>query len=307
MARTVFEEQREALKEQAKTSRIQQFESNFYSLLDIYINIRKDIVNPNTSFISKVNDELKSVDLSPTRTADKLKKINNTYQEIYYKNKDNISHYLKTIYRIYKTIDEQEDLDINKKYFYSKIVRSQFTEDELFLIYYNAHSSFGKNFRPLILKYNILKHLILISKVEFNCFNNDNILANMLRHSVTTWLDDFFGTHYQLMYDIEIEEPNYSSILEIEGIGKLIITMELDSSENILVNIIEDSYSIRERLHLEEKLMPSFIKHYLYDRLINNQFEELNPTDSIKVLDNTNSVSATVCTDKNINITRDFV
>ncbi|MGY0613566.1 putative phage abortive infection protein [Vibrio sp. FJH11] len=307
MARKVFEEQREALKEQAKTSRVQQFESNFYSLLDIYIGIRKDIASQSGSFISKVNKELSSLDIHNTEAKDKIKLINNKYQEIYYKNKDNISHYLKTIYRIYKTIDEQEDLNIKKKYFYSKIVRSQFTEEELFLIYYNAHSSYGVNFRPLILKYNILKHLMPISKVEFKFILDEDNSVNMKRHSITSWLDSFLSSNWHYMYDLEIENPSYSSELAIDSIGKIMIQMELDIDENIIIKITNSSLDIETKLCLEKGKMLKFIENYFYDRLINSHFEELSTNDYIDIVEKNDSILAKISIEKNINFVKDFV
>ncbi|HBN6176799.1 TPA: hypothetical protein L3V69_001408 [Vibrio parahaemolyticus] len=307
MARKVFEEQREALKEQAKTSRVQQFESNFYSLLDIYIGIRKDISSKSGNFISKVNQELSSLDLNNTEPKEKIKLINSKYQEIYYKNKDNISHYLKTIYRIYKTIDEQEDLNIKKKYFYSKIVRSQFTEEELFLIYYNAHSPYGVNFRPLILKYNILKHLMPISKVEFKFMLDEDNSVNMNRHYITSWLDSFFSSNWKCMYDLEIESPNYSSALALDNIGNIMIQMELDTAENIIIKITKSTDEIETKLFLTKGKMLKFIESYLYDRLINSSFEELSSNDYINISEKTNFILAKVSIEKNINFVKDFV
>ncbi|WP_220780015.1 putative phage abortive infection protein, partial [Shewanella sairae] len=92
-----------------------------------------------------------------------------------------MSHYLKTIYRIYKVIDEHGFNSEKEKFFYSKIVRSQFSEKELYLIYYNSHSSYGENFRPLILKYNILKHLNLTSEVEMTFLKSTNPEVNSNR------------------------------------------------------------------------------------------------------------------------------
>lgn len=45
LARQVFIEQKEALREQADNFRVQQFESNLYSLLNIYIGIRNQLIN----------------------------------------------------------------------------------------------------------------------------------------------------------------------------------------------------------------------------------------------------------------------
>lgn len=106
MARNIFAEQRDVLKEQSKTSRIQQFDSTFYSLLDVYIKIRNDIFFSEDKVIDLINAEMSTIDYSSLQVRDKIKKTNEKYQEIYINNKSTISHYLKTIYRLYKIIDE---------------------------------------------------------------------------------------------------------------------------------------------------------------------------------------------------------
>lgn len=278
MARKIFEEQRDVLKEQSKTSKIQQFESNFYSLVNIYVRIRNEILSSSVDSMIDINKKINSVDLTNVDIRDKMKVISENYQGVYYTNKDRISHYLKTIYRLYKVIDDQDNLSEKDKYFYAKIVRSQFTEEELYLIYYNAHSNYGKNFRQLILKYNILKHFVLTSKTEFKCFNNEQISICDSRIYFINWLDDFITANHKNMNDIGIDEPSYSAYYNQNGIDKLLIELALTEEDDFAFSITVYDNEFLNSIGLD-KGFQDFIQHYIYDRIILNNLERISGSD----------------------------
>jgi len=280
MARNIFAEQRDVLKEQSKTSRIQQFDSTFYSLLDVYIKIRNDIFFSEDKVIDLINAEMSTIDYSSLQVRDKIKKTNEKYQEIYINNKPTISHYLKTIYRLYKIIDEQSELTEKSKYSYSKIIRSQFTENELYLIYYNAHSLYGVNFRPLILKYNILKHLFITSKAEMNCFviNDSKVIAR--RVAFINWLDEFVIKSQALINNIEVEDPNSSALYTDDNTDILVLKISVDVTNDVIFDFtfFDKRYLILLALDINFQL---FVEHYIFDRVLLNNLECTDSNDQI--------------------------
>lgn len=285
MARNIFAEQRDVLKEQSKTSRIQQFDSTFYSLLDVYIKIRNDIFFSEDKVIDLINTEMSAIDYSSLLVRDKIKKTNEKYQEVYISNKSTISHYLKTIYRLYKIIDEQSELTEKSKYSYSKIIRSQFTENELYLIYYNAHSLYGVNFRPLILKYNILKHLFITSKAEMNCFviNDSKVIAR--RVAFINWLDEFVIKSQALINNIEVEDPNSSALYTDDNTDILVLKISVDVTNDVIFDFtfFDKRYLILLGLDSNFKL---FVEHYIFDRVLLNNLECTDSNDQIVVSTN---------------------
>ncbi|HIF9548497.1 TPA: putative phage abortive infection protein [Photobacterium damselae] len=307
MARLVFEEQREALREQAKTSRIQQFESNFYALLGVYIDIRNNIFFKENNFIADINNHLKNICLSNVECKFKINKVVDEYLNLYLKDKDKISHYLKTVYRIYKVIDEQYDLSLDKKYFYSKIVRSQFMDDELFLIYYNAHSSYGVNFRGLIIKYNILKHLMVMSKVEFNYLNNNELAICNSRYDYLRWIDLFLIDNCAKIYDIENINPGFSSIYKnVNNDCESIIEMIANEEENI--ELIFTNNEINKFLGFqEENDFVDFIVHYLYDRIMNSYFKKWCDSCLISFESRNNDLVFTIEIEEEIKLVSDYI
>jgi len=176
-----FKNQREELtlsrhifREQSRTIKKQQFDTTFFSFLklrsDIILQLPKEEVAIDY-FSLKRDLILKDFILedSPEKTH---KAAIQHYMYFYYAHKKELSHYFRSIYRIMRFIDES-DLEDEAKHLYAKIFRSQLTENELFFLFYNAHTPYGLNFRYLILKYNLLKHLPVISKMEFKSFSTD--------------------------------------------------------------------------------------------------------------------------------------
>lgn len=146
-----------------------------------------------------------------------------------------------------------------------------------------------------------------ISKVEFKFILDEDNSVNMKRHSITSWLDSFLSSNWHYMYDLEIENPSYSSELAIDSIGKIMIQMELDIDENIIIKITNSSLDIETKLCLEKGKMLEFIENYFYDRLINSHFEELSTNDYIDIVEKNDSISAKISIEKNINFVKDFV
>jgi len=69
----------------------------------------------------------------------------------------NLGHYFRNLYQIVKYVHNTE---LKNKRFYTNIIRAQLSSDELFLLFFNALSSFGREkFLPLIVEYELLEHL----------------------------------------------------------------------------------------------------------------------------------------------------
>lgn len=96
-----------------------------------------------------------------------IKQSVNYYMLFYIENRSKIGAYFRTLYRIYELIDCSSEISEKQKKEYSKIVRAQLTESELFFIRYNAMTIYGKSFVKYINKYNILKHLPAFELLEF--------------------------------------------------------------------------------------------------------------------------------------------
>nr|WP_244633841.1 putative phage abortive infection protein [Pseudomonas coleopterorum] len=141
--------------------------SIYFSLLELYQKI-VDRLNgqcPQGNYFKTFRSEFDrrynfSGDYSACRThADYL------YTDFYNDRKEELSPYFKIVYRILRVVDKS-DLDESEKFEFVTMFRSQLGENEMFAMYYNSHSVFGEEFYRFVLRFNLLKHLPALSKVE---------------------------------------------------------------------------------------------------------------------------------------------
>ena len=272
LQRDEIEHTRTVYEEQSKSLRKQQFESTFFSLLNVYSRIVSDIDNNHScDYFSQMASHL----LTTTISTDNPMKSHNdavqNYIHFYFSHKAHLSHYFKSIYRLMKLIDDSHLSDADK-FFYSKIVRSQLKEDEIFLLFYNAHTEYGKNFRSMILKYNLFKHLPSISKIEFSIFSQPATIAmqanrlqycewihSMLSHFVNDMSVNKFSLMSEEAQDISIRNDPLESIFELstDDMNKLELSVIFDKDARIL----------EQYLSLDTNEFAKFQQYLLYDFL----------------------------------------
>lgn len=196
------------LKEQTIVTKNQQFDRCFFSYLDVFSQL-KNTLNKNennNNYFSTIYKKLKEVNIEGKNLFDSLKLIQKQYILIFQNEKDNLSHYFKTLYRIIRLIDSSQ-IEIEKKNQYFKFLRSQLSDSELLLIYYNCQSSMGVKVRPYIVKYELLKHLRVLDKVEMDI---------ELIQDFKFELEDFLSMLYFYIFD---GIKKYNSIETIEDVN----------------------------------------------------------------------------------------
>ncbi len=166
--------QKEELNKQNETLQQQKFENTFFQLITLFHSIvdSLDIRNYTGEITSSGRDcfeifynELKEkVDyINSSKRVEKYldeTPVNNVieaYDEIYQKHKSDLSHYFRTIYHIFKFV---ENSNISNKKQYSSITRAQLSSYEQILLFYNClHTNGVKKFKPLIEKYAVFKNI----------------------------------------------------------------------------------------------------------------------------------------------------
>ena len=170
--------QKEEMKEQNNTLRQQKFENTFFQLLSLFNSIVNsiDIRENNTKNIQQQGRDCFRIFynnlLSQIEAVMRGKKIkgeivllkNSTKEQIvegydvfYNLHKSDLSHYFRTIYHIFKFIDESK---IEDKRRYIAIARAQLSSYEQAVLFYNyIHSNGYDKFKPLIEKYTIFENI----------------------------------------------------------------------------------------------------------------------------------------------------
>lgn len=76
------------------------------------------------------------------------------YKKFYEEHQANIGHYYRNLYNIVRFV---KDSDTDDKWFYIRVVRAQLSVFELSLLFYNCLSGPGKGFKPLVEEFTLLK------------------------------------------------------------------------------------------------------------------------------------------------------
>jgi len=269
LQRNELESSRKVYEEQSKTQKIQQFESNFYSLLNVYSNIKENLNN-----LDKEKDFFKSIYNKLTDNYSNEISVENhhinmisKYTKVFNEYRGQLSHYFKCFYRIIKIIDTDYSFDEKTKVFYAKILRSQLTDFEQLVLYYNSHSDYGFKARPLILKYNILKHLPLFSKPEYKYYldiqENNNILF------FADFLHQFLTKHINESFEIDFETDKIEELFL--GFNCIVGIYFYD---NIELKIYCENNIEHNNIRLTENQFCDFLLLFVFERLILNTYLE---------------------------------
>ena len=87
------------------------------------------------------------------------------YTMAYYEFLSELSHYFRHLYYIITFVDDSKIINLSEKKYYLNLVRAQLSNYEMVLLAYNCISPLGKNFKPLIVKYKLIKN------IDFELYN----------------------------------------------------------------------------------------------------------------------------------------
>lgn len=230
---------REVYKQQSRTMLYQQFENNFYSYFDIYLKVKAQLsegIGGKDYFskaMSTISAHAKYKDLQGKDSWDAYNYLVDKYEEYFVTERESFSHYFRTFYRLLTIVTSNPVFknDENERMKYIKIIRSQMNERELLLLYYNAHSSFSGKAKNLIYKYNILKHLPTLNKIEiknkYQLSKNAYIKLSSLFNFADNKIVDFVNQVCDNIEDDLMEEYNYPSlkcILSLKCLDELTVS-----------------------------------------------------------------------------------
>lgn len=165
-----YRKQIEFSEKQEKLALTQQFESTFFNLLQNQRSILMSLrLNNNTidyAYMKKVANELKKrlsereyglTEITLENKENEQEKINDIYQGIYLKYGSELGHYFRSLYHIFKYIGESAIVPKSKYY---GLIQAQMNNDELYLLFYNSISSYGKKkMYPFVENNNLLENL----------------------------------------------------------------------------------------------------------------------------------------------------
>ena len=180
LTRNELEGQKEELRIQNETMTLQQFENTFFQMLRLHYDIVNGFIISKDEYegsergwikqefkgrhgVDKFFDRWRNcwhpslLTPAPNNNLEGLPLLNDKYLPFSTQEGHPLSHYFRNFSSVIGFIDKSQ---IQDKAFYTNLVRAQLSNSELTLLFYNCFSDIGnKKFKPLVLKYNILKSL----------------------------------------------------------------------------------------------------------------------------------------------------
>lgn len=91
-----------------------------------------------------------------------------------------LGHYFRAIYQVIKYTDRYQHLKAEDKIFYIHLLRAQISSDELYFMFYNGLSKYGKgNLKPLLEKYAFFEHL-----------QNEITSSDLIKYNISAYGDN---------------------------------------------------------------------------------------------------------------------
>jgi hypothetical protein len=278
--RIELESTRKIYVEQSKTLKTQQFESNFYSFLNVHLMIKNNLSSDD--IFQKFND-LIIQDTEGETVTDRHNSAIAAYSKSYSYMREKLSPYFRSLYRLITIIEKNTALTKNEKFFYAKIVRAQISDFELLILFYNSCTVQGNKMQNHILAYNMLKHLH-VEDTPYLLSKTDSIGSAArieIANTLYSYLDNFLLTHFEKFYDIKFEkdrvEEYQSDIKAFLGLytepdGHLVFKLKYEKDKPSLIGKFGD--------HLVQETLLAFFNYRLkYSKYL--QDGDLNITPSI--------------------------
>lgn len=252
-----------------KVASLQQFDNTFTTLFELYQTqpVKKDQIDI---------CELKSFSCQGTVYKDRVKEATNKFYDFYAGNRSKLSSYFRLLYRIMQIIDEAEVAeDIKKRY--AKILRCQLTEDELFLLRYNASTHYGRKMQLYINRYNLLKHLPKTHLMEFKNLSKGNWIVEHEK-----LLDQIFNSIRKTLVD------------KLSVIGGIDDKSQQDNSKEL--NNIQMTYDITKSSvkisliymssqEISDTVLQMLLRYFMLDIFVYSSYEHYQTESSLEIED----------------------
>ena len=266
----------------------QQFDGNFNTLLRLYEETIESY-SANTSqrgreemhnFAENLQKDINSTDKSYSgRVSTAAEGFN---QKFYIPHRVVASVHFRTLYQLFQLIRDS-DIEEEKKVLYAKMLRGRMSEDELLLLRYNCHCSYGKKMQTNINRFNLLKHLPVLSLIEFRKWRekfNENDFTNSL--------DTEFITLKKRIKNLLIsQENNKDSIIYSDRYSIYLKTNPEKKELNIelVKNTKETSSKTIDKVFdscSQEELKQLFYD-FLYETFVGSNFGVFNNFDNLQI------------------------
>lgn len=209
------------------------------------------------------------------------------YDSFYVNYHDVAPVHFRIIYRIFQLIDEAEISDTQRRDV-AKIMRCQLSEEELFLLRYNCKSPYGVKMRLYLNRYNLQKHLPVLSLLEFSPYRfslADDTQRNRLNTELSVirkvMRDLFIKQDDHLKVFVKTYTPRYQIRIEVAADNKE-FKLELTKNENLPVSTVETDIDAVLEILGHDKIT-QLLYDFVCEVFVYSNFSLYNNMDSLNI------------------------
>ena len=258
------------LKEQTITAKLQQFDSSFFSYLKVFIELKNtlNLKTESKNYFGDIYLEIIRIDSKDKTLIESLAVIQAKYMEVFHIHINELSHYFKTLYRIIILIDSSS-LDDDKKYQYVKLLRSQLSDSELLVLYYNYHSDLGLKVRPYIIKYDLLKHIRILDKIEMgsDLEVNEKFACEEFLAKIGAYILDGFEKFKSIEETEDVDLSKNTSILNLD------LEMKLKIINDFNFTLVFKNTDLQSPSILNKEIITKLVSRQIYSVLFLTKFK----------------------------------
>lgn len=172
-SRKLANKQYETLEKQSSTMAQQAFDSAFFNLIERFSQVRDSVRCEYTKYVGEltrrpaegreafaliykgIQDSIGKDNRQPNRS-ELLQRVFLSFYELH---ESELGPYFRTLYHIFKFVDQGPQLTKQQKINYANIARAQLSDMELCVLFYDGITDLATEFKPLIQCYGVLKHV----------------------------------------------------------------------------------------------------------------------------------------------------
>lgn len=281
--------QRELNSQAIRQAELQRFNDLFFELLALYHRQVKELdrLTPNDCFFNVKMKEMQSGFKEYLSFAISRRYAKDRYLAFYLENAANIAPLFRTMYRLFNLIDHAK-IDLSVKHNYAKTVRAQLSVGELFFLRYNCLTGYGENFKDLINKFRITKHLPYLSLLENTTLRkkvcshgdiNQGLAINMLIYNL--WKE---------IYDRIVGNKNATGALEtFQENSKYCLRFAVKDDTTVVINLEiynkhrNNTAALRCMDRLDTDTIEKMLNDFLWECFIYSNSEEYNDRNMIQI------------------------
>lgn len=287
------QQQAENINQNAKVFELQQFNEMFKLLFSQYQDTisnykHNNAVNGRKS-MTEITIDIKrhGANITEVSYGDREKHALSIFDGYYVNYHDVAPVHFRIIYRIFQLIDEAE-ISEDQRRDIAKIMRCQLSEEELFLLRYNCKSPYGAKMRIYVNRYNLQKHLPILSLLEFSIYrytlvddkqrNRLNTELSVIRKAVR---DLFLRQAVETKIFEKKYSPRYQISIAVSSDNKE-FKIELTKNENCQVSQIDTDLDVVLEILGHDKIR-QLLHDFVCEIFVYSNFSLYNSYESLQI------------------------